>query len=110
MHVLMFFSLLRLLRFGFFLRLCRYRAPLWLLRCVRQNYRLNIPVIIGSLITSRRPDYSRLMLRVLSALPDDEREAHEELRGLFICDSLHASSVSDGLAVCQSAITLCFRA
>ncbi len=105
-----FFALLWLLRFRLFSRLFGYRALLWLLDFVGANYRLHIPVIIGALITSRSADYTRLMLRVLAALPENERESHEHLRGLFISESLHSTSVTEGLAVCRSAVTLCFLA
>ena len=110
MKIRAFFSLLWLLRFRFFRRVFRYRALLWLVDFVGLNYRLHIPVIIGALITSRSADYTRLMLMVLSALPENERESHEHLRRMFIVESLHSTSVADGLAVCRSAVTLCFRA
>src|SRR5262249_5924703 len=57
---------------------------------------LHIPVILGSLVTSRRPEYSRLMLSVLCALPAEQRENHESLRTFFISERLHAASVTEG--------------
>ena len=107
MKIFMFLWALRLLRFRPLLHLFGRRAEPWLLRCVEQNYRLHIPLIIGHLVTSRSMGYCALMLSILGAVPLQEREAHEHLRSLFISERLHSQSVSDGLAVCRWAILVC---
>jgi hypothetical protein len=106
----MLLNVLRLLRVRLFTRPFGYRLEDWLFDHVRDNYRLHIPVIIGALVTSRSPEYSRLMLGVLLRLPPAELEGHEHLQKLFKTEYLHATSVSDALHVCRSALRLCFRA
>ena len=110
MKVFAFPRVLRLLRVRLFTRLFGHRLEDWLVERVRDNYRLHIPVIIGELVCSRTPEFSRLMLGVLLRLPPEELESHEHLQRLFKPEGLNARSVSEALQVCVSALRLCFRA
>src|SRR4051812_2642520 len=103
MRVFSFLYALRVLRFRLAARRFGARAEDWLLDRVRDNYRIHMGVLAGELMCSRNPEFSRMLLRVLIRVPSEELEADEHLQRFFRTEYLHASSVYDGLHVCQSA-------
>jgi hypothetical protein len=102
--------LLMFLRSSLALRLLNGRPLLWIDQEARENYAINIGLILAALVNSRHPRYSERLLGCLAVIPRDVLEAHPSLRSYFLNSQLGCKSVYDAIKTCQEAIRLSFSA